>query len=201
MVVSSWFSFLPGLPSVYAAGLHSAGLWRPLGVGCCLSLGVGFCLVVGTAWWMLLPRLQASPPWLPSWLMAPDGRQAPGGDWTAWTAFVQHCLLPDVGFCQVVGAACPSVLGSAWLWALLGGGCCLGLRLPLPGCLAGSWRLLAAGGCWRPLMAVRLLMGVGQLNFRVNIFFPHYSPCRSLCLFGVFGIFCRVVHLDGARTQ
>ena len=98
-------------------------------------LDPAYCLVVGAAWWRLLPRSQASPPWLPSWLRAPDGRQAPGGNWTAWTAFVQHCLLSDVGFCQVVGAACLSVLGSAWLWALLGGGCCLGLRLPLPdGC-------------------------------------------------------------------
>ena len=54
------------------------------------------------------------------------------------------------------------VLCAAWFCALLGSSCCLGLMLPLPGCPSCSWRLLAAGCCWRPLTAVMLLVERGH---------------------------------------
>ena len=190
MVVSSWFSFLLGLPSVHLWATFSSRcrivFWVPCAAWFCVLPGGRCCLGL----MLLLPGCPAGSRRL---LVA-------GGCWRplmtvrllAGIGQIGH-FVSNVAYCLVVGAA--------WFCVLPGGRCCLGLMLLLPGCPAGSWLLLAAGGCWRPLMTVRLLAGVGQLNFRVNIFFPHYPPCRSLCLFGAFGSFCRVVHLDGARTQ
>ena len=121
-----------------------------LGGGCCLGLR------------LLLPGCPAG-----SWRLL-----AAGGCWRPLMAVRLLMVIGQIGH-FLSNTACCLVPCAAWFCALLGGGCCLGFRLPLPGCPAGSWRLLAAGGCWRPLMAVRLLMGVVQLDFRVNIFFSH----------------------------
>ena len=79
---------------------------------CVLSLVC--CLVLCAAWCRLLPRPQASPPWLPSWLRAPDGcwlhlmatdgLQAPDGDCPA-------------GFpCQHLFSSLASVSGPLPFW-------------------------------------------------------------------------------------
>ena len=204
--------FLPGCP---------AGSWRLLAAGCCwrplmavmLLVGIGqigyfvsnaaYFLVVGAAWCWVLPGggcCLGLMPFLPG---------CPAGSWRllaagcCWRPLMAVMLLVGIGQIGyfVSNAAYFLVVGAAWCWVLPGGGCCLGLMPFLPGCPAGSWRLLAAGCCWRPLMAVMLLVGIGHLSTGVNILFPHHPPCRPLCLFGAFGIFCRVVHLDGARTQ
>ena len=148
MVVSSWFSFLSGSPSVHSWSIFNSrcriafwvlcAFWRRalLGAACCLGLMLPLPGCPAGSWWLL----------------------AAGG---CWRPLMTARLLVGIGQIGhfVSNAAYCLVVGAAWFCVLLGGGCCLGLMLPLPGCPAGSWRLLAAGGCWRPLMTARLLVG------------------------------------------
>ena len=175
---------LPGCPAGSWRLLAAGYYWRPL-MAVMLLVRIGqighfvsnaaYCLVVGAAWCWVLPgggcRLGLRLP-LPG---------CPAGSWRllaagcCWRPLMAVRLLVGIGQIGhfVSNAAYCLVVGAAWFCALLGGGCCLGLRLSLPGCPAGSWLLMVVGGCWRSLMTVRLLMGVCQLDFRVNIFSPH----------------------------
>ena len=150
VVVSSWFSFLPCLPSVHSWSIFSS---------CCRIV---FCALRADWWWVLLGGgcclgLRLPLPGCPagSWRLL-----AAGCCWRPLMAVMRLVGIGQIGH-FVSNAAYCLVVGVAWCWVLPGGGCCLGLMLSLPGCPAGSWRLLAAGCCWRPQEAAGLLMMIG----------------------------------------